>query len=85
MAMVDIFVKRVQAALKDKSKEVKINTNDAQQLVMEITGLLSRENELLNKIANLQEKLLQKPKYYGKVATPNSTPNDIAVDGGKFK
>lgn len=79
MEALEIFLKRVEAATKARSKEIRLNITDAQQMTIEITRLLMRENELLVKIENLQD---------GKTED-GSNPFDSlliqgSIDGGKF-
>ncbi len=79
MEALEKFLKRVEAATKARSKEIRLNTTETQQMAIEITRLLMRENELLIKITNLQD---------GKTEDGNNPFENVlvqgAIDGGKF-
>jgi FixJ family two-component response regulator len=45
------FIKRVDSAAKARSKDIRLNMAEAQTMVSEIALLLSRENDLLKKLA----------------------------------
>lgn len=49
------FLKRVEAATKAKSKEVRLTLSESQELGLQIGQLLENENKLLTKITVLQE------------------------------
>lgn len=80
MVHIDKFIGRVDASTKARSKEVRLSLTEAQQLCFEISKLVLKENQLLEKITNLQ---------VGKTedgANPfENLKIDTAVDGGSFK
>lgn len=79
MEALEKFLKRVEAATKARSKEIRLNTTEAQQMTIEITQLLMKENQLLQQITNMQT---------GKTADGGDPYKnlvvDATIDGGKF-
>ena len=79
MEALEKFLKRVESATKSRSKEIRLNTIEAQQMTVEITQLLMRENQLLQQIVHMQT---------GKTADGGDPYKDLVVnatiDGGKF-
>ena len=69
------FVKQVQIAKDYNSKEVRIVIQDADQLVSGIALLLNGNTALMQKVMELQDKLIQQQ---------NIQPRDMALNGGKF-
>lgn len=78
MSMTETFIKKVEAATKARSKEIRISLSEAQVLVMEMSGSIARENKLLSKIVVLQDIAIPKVE---------TEPDDgkINMDGGSFK
>lgn len=66
------FIKRIDAATKARSKDVRLNIAEAQAMVGEIAVLLSRENELLRKLAE------------GSAHAGIAESITVEMDGGKF-
>lgn len=52
---IEKFLKRVEAATKSRSKEIRMTTSEAQELAFELSSMLAKENSLLTKIIYLQE------------------------------
>ena len=79
MEALEKFIKRVEASTKSRSKEIRLNISESQQMTIEIARLLMRENELLEKIINLQN---------GKTEDGNNPFENVliqgGIDGGKF-
>jgi hypothetical protein len=63
------FLEKYRIAKNSNSKEIRLTINEAEQLSAALAVLLSRENELLSKIAGLQETVLS---------------SEIGRDGGQF-
>ena len=78
MSMTETFIQKVEAATKARSKEIRIPLQEAQTLIVELTRMLKKENELLEKIIKMHE---EKPK---KIDTTKLS-EEIAMDGGSFK
>ena len=83
MSALDILVRRVEEATKARSKEIRLPIGDAQGIVFELTRILSRENELLQKISDFQENGLDNLLKPVKVKAQQD--NEIVMDGGNFK
>ncbi len=79
MSMTETFIQKVEAATKARSKEIRISLQDAQVLVIEMSGTIARENNLLTKIVLLQDAAIKKTEE-----KPVSS-NDTVMDGGSFK
>ena len=79
MEALEKFVKRVEASTKARSKEIRLTISESQQMTFEITKLLIRENDLLERITNLQD---------GKTEEGANPFENVmiqgAIDGGKF-
>lgn len=86
------FLKRVEAATKAKSKELRLTLSESQELSLQIGQLLDNENKLLTKIIVLQE---AKPndiltaddlkKAVEEVTGQSVTlSGEVALDGGSF-
>lgn len=78
MSMSEIFIKKVEAATKARSKEIRITLEQAQILVMEISGTIARENDLLTKIVLLQDVIVKNVEVVQDAVKP-------VMDGGSFK
>ena len=80
MVHIEKFLNRVDASTKARSKELRLTLEEAQQLCFEISKLVLKENQLLEKITNLQD---------GKTedgANPfENLQINTAIDGGGFK
>lgn len=63
------FLEKYRIAKNANSKEIRLTINEAEQLSAALAVLLSRENELLSRIAGLQETVLS---------------SEIGRDGGQF-
>lgn len=63
------FLEKYRIAKNANSKEIRLTINEAEQLSAALAVLLSRENELLAKVVNLQETVLG---------------SEIGRDGGQF-
>lgn len=63
------FLEKYRVAKNANSKEIRLTINEAEQLSAALAVLLSRENELLAKVVNLQETVLG---------------SEIGRDGGQF-
>lgn len=63
------FLEKYRIAKNANSKEIRLTINEAEQLSAALAVLLSRENELLAKVVNLQETVLGA---------------EIGRDGGQF-
>ena len=79
MEALDKFVKRVESSTKARSREIRLTIAEAQQMTFEITKLLLKENELLEKITNIQD---------GKTEDGGDPFENVliqgTIDGGKF-
>ena len=75
MSAVEKFVTRVQASTKAQSKEIRLSIAEAQELSFEISRMLIKENQLLEKITNLQE---------GSTSKSEPEETTVAMDGGTF-
>ena len=78
MGAIDSFTQKTEAATKARSKEIRVPVQEAQILVMELSRLLKRENDLLER--------LDKVKDTPAKSVPTEQPTgDIVMDGGTFK
>ena len=79
MEALEKFLKPVEASTKARSKEIRLTITESQQMTFEITKLLMRENDLLERITNLQD---------GKTEEGANPFENVmiqgAIDGGKF-
>ena len=89
---VDKFLKRVEAATKAKSKELRLTLSESQELALQIGQLLADENKLLTKIIALQEAnpsdILTADDLRKAVEEVTgqtvSLDGEVALDGGSF-
>jgi ethanolamine transporter EutH len=72
---VDKFLKTVKTARDYNSKEIKISTTDAEQLVMSLAHMLNQEREMVQKIMMLQDKLIN---------ATSSVSTEVNLNGGGF-
>lgn len=72
---VDKFLKTVKTAKDYNSKEIKISTQDAEQLVMSLAHMLNQEREMVQKIMALQDKLIN---------TTSNMSQEVNMNGGGF-
>ena len=77
MSATDSFIQKTEAATKARSKEIRVSLQEAQLLVMELSRLLKRENELLERLDKAKDVPVQP------VTSPQT--DDIVMDGGSFK
>jgi hypothetical protein len=85
MSAIDILTRRVEEATKARSKEIRMSLNDAQGVVFELARLLSRENDLLQKITDLQENGFDKSPKSAKIPSSRPISGEVVMDGGGFK
>lgn len=78
MSAIESFIEKIKNATKARSKEIRITLQEAQILSAELSGMLAKENKLLDKIVKLQDTALMDIK-------PASSTGDITMDGGSFK
>lgn len=78
MSAVESFIEKTKNATKARSKEIRITLQEAQILSAELSGMLAKENKLLDKIVKLQDTVLLE-------TAPSSPTGDITMDGGSFK
>ncbi len=88
---VEKFLKRVEAATKSRSKEIRMTTVEAQELAFQLSSMLANENTLLTKIVSLQEnnaKPLTIQDMKNAFAEVSGSGADlsgtVAMDGGDF-
>ncbi len=76
MSAVESFIEKTKNATKARSKEIRITLQEAQILSAELSGMLAKENKLLDKIIKLQDNVItvDKPAPAG----------DTIMDGGSF-
>lgn len=73
---IDKFVKQTQIAKDYNSKEVRISIQDAEQLVFGITLLLNSNTNMMQKVMELQDRLLQQQSVQ---------PRNMDLNGGSFR
>ena len=89
---VNKLLKRVEAATKAKSKELRLTLSESQELALQIGQLLANENKLLTKIIALQEAnpsdILTADDLRKAVEEVTgqtvSLDGEVALDGGSF-
>lgn len=77
-AAIEKFIDRYNRAVQGRSKEIRLQINEAESLVHELTILLARTGTLSDKIIELQELIIEM-----KNAEP-STAINVEMDGGGF-
>jgi len=89
---IEKFLKRVEAATKSRSKEIRITTTEAQELAFQLSSMLAKENTLLTKIVALQESKVEpltvqdmKNAFAEVSGSDAGLSGVIAMDGGDFK
>jgi len=70
------FVKLVNTARDYNSKEIRMSREDAEALALSLTGLLSRDLTLAQKVMDLQDKL---------VSQLQAVPKNLDLNGGGFR
>lgn len=78
MTAIETFIKKTETATKARSKEMRLTVQEAQLLVMEFSGLLAKENVLLDRIDKMRDTIQVAP------VTPLLS-GDVVMDGGGFK
>lgn len=73
---VDKFLRTVKTAKDFNSKEVKLTIQDAEQLAISLATVLNQERELVVKLLQCQEKLVNNMS--------NSAPGSLNLNGGGF-
>lgn len=73
---IDKFVKQTQIAKDYNSKEVRMSTQDAEQLVFGITLLLNSNINMMQKVMELQDRLIQQQSVQ---------PRNMDLNGGSFR
>ena len=88
---VEKFLKRVEAASKARSKEIRMTTTEAQELAFQLSSMLAKENALLNKIVALQEGAItpltlqdMKNALAEISGMEPSLSGSLSMDGGEF-
>ena len=73
---IDKFIKQVQVAKDYNSKEVRIAIHDAEKLVNGIALLLNGNTAMIQKVMELQDKLIQQQTI--------QQPRNMDLNGGTF-
>lgn len=73
---IEHFIDRYNRAVQGKSKEIRLQLNEADALVKELSIVLCRTTTLSDKLIELQEKLLN--------TKTNQQNTTIQMDGGSF-
>lgn len=88
---VEKFLKRVEAATKSRSKEIRMTIVESQELAFQLSSMLAKENVLLNKIVALQEagtNTLTKQDMKNAFAEVSGVgaqiTGEVQMDGGEF-
>ena len=74
---IDKFIKQVQVAKDYNSKEVRMAIQDAEKLVNGIALLLNGNTSMIQKVMELQDKLIQQQ-------TMQQQPRNMDLNGGTF-
>jgi hypothetical protein len=85
---IERFLSRVNAALKSRSKEMRMDMDSAQELSTAIAALLGQQNAKDEEIQILQRKLIEIHEELQKERTKDSGgsfSSNIEADGGGFK
>jgi len=89
---VEKFLKRVEAANKSRSKEIRMTIAEAQELAFQLSSMLAKENTLLTKVIALQENkdnpltVQDMKNAFAEVSgTGAQITGVVAMDGGDFK
>ncbi len=77
---IELFLGRYDKAVKGKSKDLRLQMNEAQQLAHEVTLLLGRSATLADKVIDLQEKLISERER--RITTGGI---QVEMDGGRFE
>lgn len=88
---VEKFLKRVEAATKSRSKEIRMTIVESQELAFQLSSMLAKENVLLNKIIALQDagtNTLTKQDMKNAFAEVSGVgaqiTGEVQMDGGEF-
>lgn len=88
---IEKFLKRVEAATKSRSKEIRMTTAEAQELAFQLSSMLAKENTLLVKIVALQENtstpltMQDMKNAFAEVSGSGvDLSGTVAMDGGDF-
>lgn len=88
---VEKFLKRVEAATKSRSKEIRMTIAEAQELAFQLSSILAKENTLLTKIVSLQENTVtpltmqdMKNAFAEVSGSDAGLTGTLAMDGGEF-
>lgn len=80
--ILDQFITRVQAASKARSKNVSLTIDEAQNIVNEITKLVTRDSSILDQINNIINSSQTARFSKSEIDTPES--NIVILSGGRF-
>lgn len=80
--ILDQFITRVQATSKARSKNVSLTIDEAQNIVNEITKLVTRDSSILDQINNIINSSQTARFSKSEIDTPES--NIVILSGGRF-
>ena len=88
---IEKFLKRVEAATKSRSREIRMTIAESQELAFQLSTMLAKENILLTKIVALQENkndpltVQDMKNAFAEVSGSDSgLSGTLAMDGGEF-
>lgn len=77
--VIETFLERLRAATKSRSREIRLGIEEAQELAVAISQILTRDNQLFARITELQDRviMLQADRTQNSIQT-------IEADAGMF-